>query len=296
MPLFSVVMPSYNHARFIGEAIESVRAQSLPDLELIIVDDASTDDSPRIIRALERRDRRIRSFFHGANIGISRTINEGMDVAAGTFVGTLASDDAWRPTKLERQLAILEENPEAVVWCEGEVVDADGRLTGMSFTQLLRAETRPKSGYIFEELLRGNYIFGSSRCVRRNSLAGIRRREDLKYLNDYQFHIDLARRFPYRFIEEPLALYRLHGGNTVFADLQGYYEDSRKLRRYFLATYAPDLTWRSRYHIWRYGIRIALKLPASRFRALLNRFAPHGTRRRALLRRLRRSLVGGRCC
>ena len=81
MPLVSVFMKSYNHDRFISEAIESVLRQDFEDLELIIVDDGSTDASRQIIESYERQDHRIRSIFHERNLGITKVVNDGIDAA-----------------------------------------------------------------------------------------------------------------------------------------------------------------------------------------------------------------------
>ena len=109
MPEVSVIIPSYNHAAFIGETIESILNQSYTDLELVIVDDASTDRSRDIIQKYLRQDRRIRFYEHKQNCGFSKTRNDAMHLASGKYISSCASDDVYCEDKLEKQLAVIKQ-------------------------------------------------------------------------------------------------------------------------------------------------------------------------------------------
>jgi glycosyltransferase involved in cell wall biosynthesis len=249
MPLISVVMTSYNYGNYISEAIDSVLAQTFSDLELIIVDDASEDNSKDIIRKYANKYTRIKAIFHQENLGISRTVNDGWNAASGKFIASISSDDMWASDKLEKQLEILQEDEDLVVWTEGEIVDRQGRATGQLFSTFHGAEGRRKSGDIFEELLKGNFIFGSSRIFKKGSLEGREYSENLKYLSDYRFAVDMASEYEYYFIEEPLTKYRMHGNNTVNRDIEGYQMDTVKLAEYFLSTYGDKIPNDIRVHL-----------------------------------------------
>jgi len=108
MVLVSVLMASFNHERYISEAIESVLKQSFSDLELIIVDDCSTDGSKQIILDYQAKDNRVHAFFHKENMGIAKTVNHALDVAKGRFISFIGSDDLWVPKKLELNLRFCE--------------------------------------------------------------------------------------------------------------------------------------------------------------------------------------------
>ena len=99
MPLVSVIIPSHNHEKFVSEAIESVLGQDFDDLELIIVDDASTDASKQIIQKYEEEDARVRVILHETNCGISKTMNDGIESARGTFKALRNSRDSCIVTK-----------------------------------------------------------------------------------------------------------------------------------------------------------------------------------------------------
>ncbi|MGZ4928657.1 MAG: glycosyltransferase family 2 protein [Halobacteriota archaeon] len=244
MPLVSTFMKSYNHERYIAEAIESVLRQDFEDLELIIVDDASTDASRQIIERYAEQDPRIRLIFHERNLGISKVVNDGIDVARGKFIAQIDSDDVWVRDKLRKQLAVLENNENLIVWSEGELIDENGRPLGKSFSEMCSRFPKKKSGDIFQELLAGPYIFGTSLLYKRQNVGDLRYDERLLYLNDYKFELELARDYQFHYIAEPLAKYRIHGKNALVGSdphaeerrRRGYIEEisvrQEALRRY----------------------------------------------------------------
>ena len=247
MVLVSVIMPSYCHESFISEAIESVLTQSFEDFELIIVDDASKDNSKSIIESYLERDCRINAILHEENLGIPRTLNCGINRARGKFLAFIASDDVWKKSKLEKQLAELSKNEALVVWSEGEIVDAKSKPTGKTFTLMLEASRSKKSGDIFEELfLSGNFIFGSSLMFKREYTKSINFDENLKYFNDYRFVVDLARKYMFHYIPEPLAQYRVHGKNTISKDMLEWTKDTIAVNAYFIGKYSVQISEKGR--------------------------------------------------
>jgi len=255
MPVVTVVMTSYNYRDYLPGAIESVLDQSFEDFELVIVDDGSSDGSQEIISAFADRDSRVRPVFSEVNRGISRTFNTAVQRARGEFCASISSDDRWKPDKLQLQIGILEKFPEAVVWSEGEIINAKGEITGKSFTGMIRASERPKSGNIFQELLKSHYIFGSSRIAKTSSLQRNPRNERLLYLNDYLQNIELSLHYPFYFISQPLAEYRIHGLNTAIRNKKGYFGDSLFLCRYLLTTYGHRMTLQDVAHILMYPVK-----------------------------------------
>jgi len=215
MPLVSVFMKSFNHESFISEAIESVLNQDFEDLELIVVDDASTDKSRALIEDHANRDARIRMIFHEENSGITTVVNDGINAAEGKFIAQIDSDDVWVSDKIRKQLAVLERNENLIVWSEGEVIDQHGYPLGKSFSELIKSTSKVKSGGLFQTLLTGNYIFGSSLMYKKANLDGLRYDARLLYNNDYKFILELAHKYEFYYIAEPLAKYRLHGKNTL---------------------------------------------------------------------------------
>jgi glycosyltransferase involved in cell wall biosynthesis len=131
-PKVSIVMPSYNRARFIGEAIESVLAQRYEDWELLIIDDGSTDNTATVVESYLKRDRRIAYIVQEQNRGIAYTRNNGVAQSRGCYIAMLDSDDAWAsPEKLGLQVAALDADPGlGIIGTWQVVVDEKGVATG----------------------------------------------------------------------------------------------------------------------------------------------------------------------
>jgi glycosyltransferase involved in cell wall biosynthesis len=124
-PKVSVILCSYNHAPFIAAAIQSVLDQTFTDFELIISDDASADDSVKIIQRFQ--DPRIRLIRHERNLGIVENFNRAVAQAHGTYIAQMGSDDLFRPDKLRRQVEVLDAKPDiAVVFTHVDIINRDG--------------------------------------------------------------------------------------------------------------------------------------------------------------------------
>ena len=246
MVLVSVLLRSYNHEKYISEAIESILNQSFSDFELIIFDDFSKDSSRNIIENYQRRDKRIKAFFHEKNLGMASTMNDLRLKASGSYVAYVDSDDVWDRLKLEKQLSILNKNDSLIVWSDGAIIDQNSAPTGKMFTQISCASTRKKSGRLFEELLCGNFIFLSSLIHKRVIAEGIQFDEKLRYLNDYKFLVDLAKKREFYFMKEPLAKYRIHGKNSVSHDTKGLGQDHVIVFKYFLGEYSSEIPQRTK--------------------------------------------------
>jgi teichuronic acid biosynthesis glycosyltransferase TuaG len=243
-------MPSYNHEKYVSEAINSVLSQSFADFELIIIDDCSNDNSQNIIREYQLKDSRVHPFFHQKNMGISKTYNDGVRRALGKFIAFLDSDDLWLETKLEKQLAILKTNEDLAVWSEGEIIDQNGKPTGQTFTQIENGLNVRKSGDIFQELLKNdNFVFDSSLILKKENLPQKNFDESLKYLNDYRFVVDVAKKCEFCFIVEPLAKYRVHGKNTIFNKSPAWHQDRISIYTYFINYYGNELPAKTKSHL-----------------------------------------------
>jgi glycosyltransferase involved in cell wall biosynthesis len=125
LPVISVIITSYNYARFVDEAIQSVLDQTYQDFEVIVVDDGSTDDTRSV---LDRFGDRITCIYQ-ANQGKSIALNRGIAVSRGRYLAFLDSDDCWLPHSLQARLAAFEDDPElGVVYGRTLVIDETGRV------------------------------------------------------------------------------------------------------------------------------------------------------------------------
>src|SRR5262245_27753084 len=125
-PLVTVIALCYNHERFAVECLDSIRNQSYPGIQLIIIDDCSRDRSADIIEDWIRRHRMECTFLrHEANVGICKSINEGVRIAHGKYVAVVATDDVWLPNKVASQVEILEAGPGNIGVLHGDALAID---------------------------------------------------------------------------------------------------------------------------------------------------------------------------
>lgn len=125
-PLVSVIMPAYNAAPFIEEAISSVMSQTVEDWELIVIDDGSSDSTREIVAKFVEADERIHLLINKNNMGVAKTRNRGLDTCSGVYVALLDSDDYWKPHMLERMIACARETDADIIYCSYELVDENG--------------------------------------------------------------------------------------------------------------------------------------------------------------------------
>jgi teichuronic acid biosynthesis glycosyltransferase TuaG len=128
MPLVSIIMPAFNAERFIAESIRSALAQTFGDFELLVVDDASTDQTCLIVAELARSDSRIRLLRVERNSGPAAARNRAIEVASGRYISFLDSDDRWLAHKLERQIEAMKANDWAFSFSGYEIIGSDGAI------------------------------------------------------------------------------------------------------------------------------------------------------------------------
>ncbi len=207
----SCIIPTYNRADFIPDAIRSVQAQTHRVDEIIIIDDGSTDDTAAIIGAMP--DPRIR-YVYQSNAGISRARNHGLRLSSGDVVAFLDSDDLWNPDKLEKQLACLVHGNFGLVYCAKSWINSAGADIENPYPQ----STFPQ-GNIFRDLFLSNFISTSS-CVialRKcfDDVGFFAESADFTNGQDYEMWLRIARAYPVGAVPEELVRYRTHQTNQT---------------------------------------------------------------------------------
>lgn len=206
-PTVSVVIPTHNRAAFLGEAIDSVLAQRYDDIDIIVVDDASTDDTPSVLARYAGRIRTIRR--DECSHRPSRVINAGIRASRGELVAFLHSDDTWLPRKLELQVARLISRPD-VGFVYGNAV---ALLPDGSLSDPLVPPHELLSGSILRALVHNMFVHASTFIVRRALLerAGLFD-EDVCTGEDYHLLLRLAQMTGAASVAEPVACLRRHTG------------------------------------------------------------------------------------
>lgn len=209
----SICVLSYNHARYLPETLDSALRQTYPNIEIVVVDDGSKDDSLAIARDYEAKySPRVKVFTHPnhENRGISQTINLATNSSTGDYWSVLGSDDILNPDKIEKQIAFLEAHPElGFVYCYVDCIDFEGKKIPGRFGKDITAEPEPLKPMLIE-----NYIPAMSIVARREAVARVGDHDpDLVY-SDWDFWVRLISLYKGGFIAESLSKYRLHDSNV----------------------------------------------------------------------------------
>ena len=212
----SVVIPCYNGEKYIGEAISSVLSQTYGDLEVIVVDDGSSDGSKDLVRAI--RDSRVRLMEHDVNRGIAVARNTGIRHARGEYVAFLDQDDYWHPEKLEKQIEVLDRdtNGEIGLVFTGREILVDGRRfcwrSDRHFPKPIEKASRHD---VLAAFLYRNFVWLISALVRKRCFddVGLFSESITSGADDLEFCVRLAMKYRLAHIDEVLVTRREHGEN-----------------------------------------------------------------------------------
>lgn len=241
MPLVSVVIPAYNHERFIGAAIESVLNQSCSDLELIVVNDGSTDRTEDVVKSYD--DKRLH-YYYQENQDAYNTINRGITLAQGRYISILNSDDIYTTDRLEELLKSCEE--EDAVCAFSNVIPIDDNDNEFTDPQLwwnvwykANRDHYLSCENLYASFLRGNLMVTTSNLfMTAEASKQVGSFSSLRYLHDYDFILRMILTFPDRvkYIDDQrLVYYRIHGGNTLSeAAVIGREQDKELIQKYML--------------------------------------------------------------
>ena len=217
-PLVSVVVPCFNYGRFLADCIASVRAQSVRDLEIIIIDDGSTDDTARAASTI--RDPRIRLVRHAANQGLLSSLTEGLQAAQGIYLARIDADDRYRPDFLAEALAVFDAHPEAgMVYGDVAAIDGEGRVGADPWPGIRSHEAhggRDSCGDEFLANLEENVVPAAAMIARRPAYQAA-----LPFPawftsaapSDWYLNLQIARRHAVYYRAKTFGEYRLHPEN-----------------------------------------------------------------------------------
>ena len=202
-PMVSVIIPAFNRGNMIREAVDSVLDQDFPDAELIVVDDGSTDDTPRLLAAYGDGLRLIRQ----ENRGVSAARNVGIRAASGALIALLDSDDEWLPGKLTAQTEYFKAHPDTLICQTQEIWIRNGVRVNPG------KRHRKEAGIIFERSLALCLVSPSAVMMRKSLLAEVGLfDETLPACEDYDLWLRIAWKHPIHLIDQPLIVKR--GGHA----------------------------------------------------------------------------------
>jgi len=230
--LVSVIVPAFNCEETIQETIQSVLSQSYRNLEVIIINDGSTDGTPDILKKIE--DPRLR-VIHQANKGLSATRNVGICQTKGGYVGFLDADDVWEPEKIESHVRLMEQHKETdLVYSWVTFVDADGKFSH-------EGAHVSYCGNVFEKLILSNFLICASNAILRRSLiekVGCFD-ETLPCVEDWDYYFRCARRGAFGCVEKALVRYRI-SGNSLSSNVKMMRETGFLVLKRYSDEYGED--------------------------------------------------------
>jgi glycosyltransferase involved in cell wall biosynthesis len=225
MSLISVVIPTYNRSEYIQRAVQSVLLQTYSDLEVIIIDDGSDDDTVPVVNELVRTDPRVRLIEHSLRKGAQAARNTGIRAAQGEWIAFLDSDDQWLPHSLEIRLKVAREEGSKVVHSECYVIREDGNVKPLG--------VRPMAGRIYRHVLAHPGPVFPALLVAKEALEKIGYLdEQIVSWQEWDAAIRLAKHYPFSFVAEPTFIYDCRGTDTIskniLRDALGYEQIVRK--------------------------------------------------------------------
>ena len=243
----SIILTSYNHTKYLREAIESALHQTFSDFELIIWDDASTDDSWEVINSYN--DPRIRAFRNANNLR-SGNINRALEKTTGEYVAIHHSDDAWEPEKLEKQVAFIDSHPEiGAVFTWAQIVDEDGQPFQDDthfYYKIFDQPNRSRHEWLNYFFYRGNALCHPSVLIRKQCYDDVGLyRYGLGQLPDFDMWIRLCMKYEIHVLPEKLIRFRVRvgeantSGNRPEVHVRGQFEFFQILHNY-IAVRAND--------------------------------------------------------
>ena len=210
-PKVSVLIPAYNHAKYIQETIDSVLGQSFGDFELLISDDCSTDNTVDIIKSYS--DNRIISVFFKENKGTVRSLNHLLSLAKGEYIAVLGSDDVWEKDKLEKQLEVLEKDKSiAVCFSKATIVDRNSNQIvdkAVFSDEIFEFENCGRAHMLRNLFISGNRLCHSSAMIRTSVHKQVGEYNvAYRQLHDFDLWIRILLNYKIHVIEESLVKYR----------------------------------------------------------------------------------------
>lgn len=213
-PLVSAVAICYNHRRFLEDCLDSVRRQSYPRVQLIVIDDCSTDGSAEAIEEWLARTGTAAEFrAHDTNHGICATRNEALTLARGDYVACISTDDMWLEDKLAVQVDAMERQAQsvAVVYGDAAMIDDAGNPLPTGYLDWLRGTSfdSPPEGDVYAALLEASFVPAATTLIRRWALEEAGGYDESLAFEDWDMWLRLARRWRFGFTPRVVARYRI---------------------------------------------------------------------------------------
>jgi glycosyltransferase involved in cell wall biosynthesis len=222
-PLVTVITICYNHEKYAVECLEGVRNQSYQNVQWIIIDDCSNDNSVKIISDwIQANQIKCKFIAHEKNVGLPRTINEALEISDGKYVSIISTDDIWLPEFIEDRVQKFENHDEMVGLVYGKSFKIDEN--GNQLPGLFQDCQETPEGYVLRDLYKRNFICSNSILIRKSCYDKIGRYNENLTLEDYDMWIRIGREYKFIYSDKILSKYRIlrnsldHSNRGIMAD------------------------------------------------------------------------------
>lgn len=205
-PMVSVIVPAYNHEKYIEQCLNSIIGQTYPNIEIIVINDGSTDGT--LLGINKFKDVKNLKIINQQNIGLCKTLNVGIDLAKGKYIAIVASDDYWIANKIEKQVFFMEKYPEFGMCCaKAYEFTEDQNIVGVAGLVNNVSELR------FENLINGNKIAALTVLIKKDVLLKVGYFDENLYMEDWDMWLRISNKYKIGFLDEFVAYYRRHSTN-----------------------------------------------------------------------------------
>ncbi len=217
MKKVDILLATYNGEQYLKEQLDSILAQSYNEFRLLISDDASTDDTIRILKEYEEKDNRITVFFQKENSGVIKNFEFLLERVENEYYMFSDQDDIWKEDKIEKSIKRIEETDSSLVYTDLEVVDSDLNVTYKSYWKLKGIYNKIKKYNNFESLYLNNFVTGCTIISKKEFIDEVLPLPNTSkfVLHDYWIPLVLSQKHKISYIEEPLIKYRQHKNNKI---------------------------------------------------------------------------------
>ncbi len=217
MKKVDILLATYNGEQYLKEQLDSILDQSYNEFRLLISDDASTDDTVRILKEYEEKDNRITVFFQKENSGVIKNFEFLLERVENEYYMFSDQDDIWKEDKIEKSIKRIEETDSSLVYTDLEVVDSDLNVTYKSYWKLKGIYNKIKKYNNFESLYLNNFVTGCTIISKKEFIDEVLPLPNTSkfVLHDYWIPLVLSQKHKISYIEEPLIKYRQHKNNKI---------------------------------------------------------------------------------
>ena len=212
MSKVSIILPTYNGSQYISSLLDSILLQTYTDIEYIIIDDNSTDNTIQILQGYAKKDLRIKLYFNPLNLGVNKSFEKGIKLSSGNYIFLCDQDDLWDKAKVEKLVHKIECGYD-LVYCDLRVINSNGRLIAKSFQKLIYTNNL-QSKNLTKYLLFRNITNGCSVCFRGKLIDDILPFPD-DVIYDWWLMFKVSLKYKIGKLDEALMSYRIHDSNVM---------------------------------------------------------------------------------